>query len=83
MGVPSYLIHGDVDRSLEAGKAEEGDAAWMADTADLAMHLLPHEAKLPARMVDMMMMVKFHCALQSSLALKAHNKLSLRSYERG
>ena len=79
---PSYLIHGDVDRSLEAGKADEGDAAWMADTADLAMHLLPHEAKLPARMVDMIM-VKFHCVLLSSLALKAYNKLSLRSYERG
>ena len=81
MAVHSYLIHGDVDRSLEAGKADEGDAA-MADTADLAMHLLPHEAKLPARMVDMIM-VKFHCVLLSSLALKAYNKLSLRSYERG
>ena len=65
MGVPSYLIQGDVDRSLEAGKADEGDAAAMADTADLAMHLLPHEAKLPTRMVDMMMMVKYCTSLQS------------------
>ena len=48
-----------MDRSLEAGKADEGDV--IADTADLAMHLLPHEAKLTTRMD---MMAKYCASLQ-------------------